>query len=91
VPLDQDAALSPAGVNAITAGQSHTAAMTSDGTAWAWGINSADQLGNGKTSTTSGTQYCSANVVPAGDYHRQGRCKPNTPANNDGNPTASGS
>jgi hypothetical protein len=35
------------GVSAIAAGYSHTVALKTDGTVWAWGDNSYGQLGNG--------------------------------------------
>ena len=31
----------------ISAGANHSLAATGDGTAWAWGLNSSGQLGNG--------------------------------------------
>jgi len=37
------------GITAISAGHSHTVALKSDGTAWAWGNNSHGQLGDGST------------------------------------------
>jgi len=37
------------GVTAIAAGETHTVALKSDGTVWAWGNNSDGQLGNGST------------------------------------------
>jgi alpha-tubulin suppressor-like RCC1 family protein/Tol biopolymer transport system component len=41
------------GVTAIAAGTSHSLALKSDGTAWAWGDNLSGQLGNGTNNITS--------------------------------------
>ena len=35
------------GVTAIMGGEEHNVALKSDGTVWAWGMNAANQLGNG--------------------------------------------
>src|SRR5882724_2120448 len=40
-------------VNAIAAGDNFSIALKSDGTVWAWGINSAGQLGIGSTTSQS--------------------------------------
>jgi alpha-tubulin suppressor-like RCC1 family protein len=42
-----------ANVVAIAGGASHSLAMKSDGTIWAWGDNSAGELGNGNTTNSS--------------------------------------
>jgi alpha-tubulin suppressor-like RCC1 family protein len=41
------------GVTAIAAGASHSLAVKSDGTAWAWGFNFYGQLGNGNNTNSS--------------------------------------
>jgi len=40
----------------ITAGPSHTMALKSDGTLWAWGSNSSGQLGDGTTTNSYGPE-----------------------------------
>jgi len=47
VDLDSD------GVKAMAAGNSHTVALKSDGTLWAWGYNLFGQLGDGTTNNRS--------------------------------------
>lgn len=42
------AVLSP-GVSAVAAGTSRTLALKSDGTVWAWGLNTNGQFGDGTT------------------------------------------
>src|SRR5207249_3338614 len=41
------------GITAIAGGWNHTLALKSDGTVWAWGDNSAGQLGDNTTTTRS--------------------------------------
>ena len=41
------------GVVAIAAGGTHSLALKSDGTVWAWGYNYYGQLGNGTTATAT--------------------------------------
>jgi alpha-tubulin suppressor-like RCC1 family protein len=41
------------GIVAIAAGDTHSLALKSDGTVWAWGLNSSGQLGNGNTTNQS--------------------------------------
>ena len=39
----------------VVCGNTHTAAIKTDGTLWTWGVGSAGQLGNATTSTTTST------------------------------------
>jgi alpha-tubulin suppressor-like RCC1 family protein len=54
------------GVITITAGQSHTIALKSDGTVWDWGHNSNGQLGNNST-TDSHVPIETVGIVPLPD------------------------
>ncbi|MCL2175350.1 MAG: hypothetical protein FWB73_04815 [Treponema sp.] len=60
------------GYASVSAGDSHTVAIKTDGTLWAWGANSSGQLGDGtwyeskNTPVQIGTGYAS---VSAGDDH----------------------
>jgi alpha-tubulin suppressor-like RCC1 family protein len=53
---------SAATVRQVAAGTSHTVAVKTDGTLWAWGSNLYGQLGNGGT-TTLVTRYTLAAVM----------------------------
>ncbi len=61
------------GVIAVSAGESHSLALKSDGTVWAWGWNYYGQLGNGTTTqSTSPVQVVNLTGVrriAAGAYH----------------------
>ncbi|MEI7953810.1 MAG: cadherin-like beta sandwich domain-containing protein [Verrucomicrobiota bacterium] len=53
IPVDMTGVLAGKTVIAIAAGQSHSLALTADGTLAAWGSNSYGQLGNGSSSSSS--------------------------------------
>ena len=56
----------------ISSGGSHTSAIRSDGTLWAWGFNVAGQLGDGTTTNKSSpvqVGYSSWVSVSSGGYH----------------------
>jgi alpha-tubulin suppressor-like RCC1 family protein len=61
------------GVVAIAAGASHSLAIKSDGTAWAWGYNGYGQVGNGTFSSSSVpvpvTSISGLTVIGAGQNH----------------------
>jgi VCBS repeat-containing protein len=67
------------GVVAIAAGHSHSLALKSDGTVWAWGENNYGQMGDGTTTQrntpvkvkdNTGTAYLTGiTAIAAGDYH----------------------
>ncbi len=50
------------GVTAVGAGSRHSLAVQSDGTVWAWGLNSSGQLGTASNDTCSGAP-CSATPI----------------------------
>jgi hypothetical protein len=65
-------------VTAIAAGGSHSLALRSDGTVWAWGYNSDGQLGDGTTvrsntpvrvMTGSSTELTNVTAIAAGGSH----------------------
>jgi alpha-tubulin suppressor-like RCC1 family protein len=60
-------------VVAIAAGYYHSLALTADGSLWAWGANSAGQLGDGTTtlrrSPVQVTTLGGATALAAGQYH----------------------
>lgn len=58
-------------VVAVSAGRSHTAAITSDGVLWTWGLNSYGQLGTGTTENSLVPVKVMDNVVEvsAGTFH----------------------
>lgn len=53
VPVRTDGVLAGKRIVAIAAGDIHTLALDSDGKVYAWGTNTAGQLGNGNTTTSS--------------------------------------
>ena len=60
-------------VTAIAAGYSHSMALKSDGTVWAWGSNGSGQLGNGGTTNSyipvQVSGLTGATAISAGGYH----------------------
>ena len=52
-PVYEVQALGLSGVTAVAAGGSHSVALKSDGTVWAWGYNDSGQLGDGTTTNRS--------------------------------------
>ncbi|MGO4375338.1 RCC1 domain-containing protein, partial [Paenibacillus sp. MCAF20] len=60
-------------VVAIAAGYSHSLALKSDGTVWAWGYNSSGQLGDASTTTrytpVQVTNLGSVSAIASGDSH----------------------
>jgi alpha-tubulin suppressor-like RCC1 family protein len=60
-------------VIAIAGGDSHSLALKSDGTVWAWGINDDGELGNGSTSNSSVpiqvTGLSGVMAITGGGYH----------------------
>jgi uncharacterized repeat protein (TIGR01451 family) len=61
------------GVIAIAGGDNHSLALKSDGTVWAWGLNSSGQLGDGtttnKTTPVQVTGLTSVIAITAGYIH----------------------
>jgi alpha-tubulin suppressor-like RCC1 family protein len=61
------------GVVAVAGGYSHSLALKSDGTVWAWGDNQGGQLGNGSTTASTTPVPCGAltgvSRIRAGDGH----------------------
>ena len=53
VPVKTNSTTTLTGVTAIAAGYTHALAIKSDGTVWAWGLNSSGQLGTGNTTNSS--------------------------------------
>jgi alpha-tubulin suppressor-like RCC1 family protein len=67
------------GITTISAGASHSLALKSDGTAWAWGGNWDGQLGDGtddeskntpvQVQGSNGTEFNDITMISAGAYH----------------------
>ena len=62
----------PLTIVAVAAGTSHSFALASDGTIWAWGYNGYGQLGDGTATqrlTPVRTELTGVKFVASGDYH----------------------
>ncbi|GGP44685.1 hypothetical protein GCM10010214_16960 [Streptomyces abikoensis] len=66
------AVLGLTGVIAVSGGDRHTLALTSDGQVWAWGANNSGQLGDGTTTKKTTPQQVGlppVRAIAAGGYH----------------------